>query len=65
MRSRQMRDSQGIFEVSVIMLLLIIILTALFGLAADAIDKTATNEAVALDQQISPAQRAEVIGRLQ
>ena len=65
MRRRQMQDSQNTFEVCLIAMLITLALIVMVKLGADAIDQTATNEAVALDQQISPAQRAEVIGRLQ
>ena len=65
MRRRQLQDSQGTFEACVIAMLITLALIVMVKFGADAIDKSAENEAAALDQQISPAQRAEVIGRLQ
>ena len=64
-RRRQMQDSQSAFEVCGIAMLITLALIVMVKFGADAIDKSADNDAAALDQQISPAQRAEVIGRLQ
>ena len=57
-RRRQLQDSQNAFEVCVIAMLITLLLIALVTLAADAIDRGLENDAAALDQQISPEQRA-------
>ena len=63
MRRRQMIDSRQIAEWCIIGMMAILVALMLLHLVATAIDRELIRGDAILDQQISPAQRAEVMSR--